>query len=442
MTHTNDAMSTMWAGISAVFRQSVERETFIAEGLRKDVHALQQQQLQLHKTVSNESIDVLSKPLRKKPLYAQKKALQANVAHLKNTVRERRALFCVLAALNEDLGGKEGILPIPKDLAALVDLTEDKVAECIDVINGVGDDREKMLNGMIHGALEEVTVLWDQLCMREAERTELLKFIEIKREGATATDGKKTVTVATLSSWVGRAAPTRSGELATDLCGGQNLQEIYEIVCHKRDKLQAEFNARLALQISEMTDFLHSLHAQYHTLTADPSYSTSQPYPNEISQALLNRIEADVSLMEKKIDGASSVLSLLKRREEILEAKGEMEVASQDKDRLRDRSRNMAQILLHEEKTRKAVRKELPHIEKKLLAFCRSFREENNAHFTYAGRPLESVLSGEEVPAGQQGGRRSTAAGAPGAATGRSGTRSPTPTRRGITPVRNRPPMR
>ncbi|KAJ9456791.1 Anaphase spindle elongation protein 1 [Diplonema papillatum] len=393
------AMSELWANMSAVFKSAIEKEK------QKHGHLMDQLSLAVSKAKQLEQklcwtpsvADTLEGPL-----VSQVSVVKAHTHELGMIFDERMSLFKLLHALHEDLGSK-GTLPIPTDTSLIVKVTEDEIDRCIEVINESALNREDFLKAALEHETAEVERLCAVLKIKESEKADFDRFLSevLQHDGESSVKKVTRLAVVQLHRTL-QAAPDKvyhPGKLAALVCGCEQLQEALNLTLDKKDKLLQEHQDRIALQVSETKFFLKSLWQEYFNLTTDPAYAKDiiekqRPIPDVATESNLTLVEGEVLEMEQKIESVKSIVAALRKRDEILKEKASMDRAAQDKDRLTDRSKNMAQVLIREEKVRNAIKKELPKIDKQLAQFCETYRAANgNQPFFYNGANLEAQLT-------------------------------------------------
>eukprot|EP01059_Diplonema_ambulator_P036600 TRINITY_DN9177_c0_g2_i1.p1 TRINITY_DN9177_c0_g2~~TRINITY_DN9177_c0_g2_i1.p1 ORF type:complete len:536 (+),score=107.98 TRINITY_DN9177_c0_g2_i1:43-1608(+) len=390
--HRSKVLSRLWKELSALLDATVEGEERVADDLRGKLMGLEVKCRQLEAALH-------CKPLETTPskgdLTSRIHAAQAHLSYLQQEHAERIKIFKILQLLNDDLNGKPSNLPIPTDLSLVADVSLDQIDRCIDTINAVSRDREAVLNNMLILENQKLDSLWDKLMVSTRERNDFSRFLNSLTDGHPSTNNViKAVTLDSLKGLTSMdLAKLKQGELAGMLCGCTDLQEALGLTQQQVKKAEEQYQRQLAVQVVETKELLLDLYKQYDNVRK-VSRPSAPKIPDDPTERNLALIEGDVLVMEKKLETVKTALSALSRRDELLKEKVAMEEAAKDKDRLTDRSRNMAQILLQEERTRKALKKELPKLEKTLKTFCESYRKENNGcPFVYNDSPLEDQLS-------------------------------------------------
>eukprot|EP01064_Diplonema_japonicum_P002407 TRINITY_DN11519_c1_g1_i1.p1 TRINITY_DN11519_c1_g1~~TRINITY_DN11519_c1_g1_i1.p1 ORF type:complete len:577 (+),score=113.16 TRINITY_DN11519_c1_g1_i1:63-1793(+) len=398
-----ETLSTLWSNMSSLLSSTVKEEEKKLSVLRETVDETLRACRELEAALKWPELIEASQG----SLSVQLSSAKQHLSSLSTAHEARLAAFSLLHDLNEDLGGKQGNLPIPSQVSLIADVSLDNLEECVNVMNLVSQDREATLNNLLILENERLDVLWDKLMIPTKDRNAFSTFLNglTHPDREVSDSGIKTVTVDRLMDWVDqhKGKEVEKGVLAAAFCGCADLQEALTLTQQQVEKAKLQYETQLSLQVTETKELLMDLWEQYFTLTKDNTYSRDvilreRPIPNDATESNLTLIEGEVLGMEQKLESVKSVLTALTRRDELLKEKEAMELASKDKDRLTDRSRNMAQVLLQEERTRKALKKELPKIEKFLKSYCDTYSRDNKGlPFIYKGLPLVDQLGSNDV---------------------------------------------
>ncbi len=101
----------------------------------------------------------------------------------------------------------------------------------------------------------------------------------------------------------------------------------------------------------------------------------------------LDYVEEEEEALKARLEHTSRVLELAAKRQALLDQRAEMDTAANDPSRLLAKGRGAASRLLQEEKLRKAVARDLPRMNAKLLELVEAWHEERRA----AGKPEERL---------------------------------------------------
>ena len=397
--HRGAAAAALWGGVSELLREAVRRELLVADALRTEA-AEEEAAVRRLETLLAEPAAAAAEA---STLTERRAFFAARRAALEKEHDERQECFEVAARLCDELGATTRLPPGGQH----EELSVATLEACVAAANEAAAGRERALRATVDGHMAAVRMLWEKLRVGASERTAFEGEVERALGcdgGGGGGGGARATTVAAVRAWVGRPLPQEEGALAAALCGCERLQEAAAAAAAAREALEVENRERMRLQVQETRGLLEALCTEYQELTGDERFAvqSAQASEGEPTEATLSIVEGEVLYMERRVEAVQGVAKLLQRREEIQRQRAEMEAASKDGSRLTDRSRNMAQVLLQEERVRKAVKKELPKVERQLAAFCRRYREENNGEeFMYKGAALEAQM-GEEGNGGEQ----------------------------------------
>eukprot|EP01065_Artemidia_motanka_P045711 TRINITY_DN6773_c0_g1_i1.p1 TRINITY_DN6773_c0_g1~~TRINITY_DN6773_c0_g1_i1.p1 ORF type:complete len:529 (+),score=167.22 TRINITY_DN6773_c0_g1_i1:55-1641(+) len=335
------------------------------------------------------------------PLVAQRDALRADIDRLGLVKADRLELFGTLrrvdAAIAADLaeGTRRPLRIEPAEaLPSAPDLSVARLEEMCTLCHRSQQARAEQLVQRCSELEAAAHVEWDKLREPAHSRRAFLASLPEHQPDADL----PALTTAALRQHQGREDA---------LLGANGAAERVSALQSKLEHIKAEFRDQLQAQVLETKGLLHKLWAEYWELTRDEAYNPSavignyddssavvRDFPDDPTEVNLALIESEVLQVQERCALVKSVVALLQRRDEILEARRQLDVAAQDKDRLLSKSRNMAAQLLQEEKTRNAVKRELPRLERQLHMFVVDFEAKSGLPFKYCGRSLLEQLPG------------------------------------------------
>eukprot|EP01063_Lacrimia_lanifica_P017178 TRINITY_DN2393_c0_g1_i1.p1 TRINITY_DN2393_c0_g1~~TRINITY_DN2393_c0_g1_i1.p1 ORF type:complete len:691 (+),score=195.41 TRINITY_DN2393_c0_g1_i1:90-2162(+) len=402
--HTSRVLAEVWGKVEEVLSSAFDAEAAYADGIHEQLEAQVKQIAHLAETLQLAAW----RPRGGDTLLDSAADAEEQRRRLEAVRDDRVAMVELLRGMHDELaepvpakdGGVKvtGAAPFPlsSDPPQLWhDLGAARVHDCVEAVNAAARDRLRTLRDSVAAEHDAVSAFWAKLTVQEAERARFKhRFQDLQPSGA-ARDAAKSVTETALRRWLD--APDADATPVAALCGLGGWEALAGFVRETRAGLESEWRTRLRLQIDETAELLRALWAEYHDLTKDAAFAPNavqqrRANPYDMTEGGLALVEGEVLDMEKRIETVKTIVAVLRKRDEILRQKTEMEAAAADTQRLTDRSRNMAQVLLHEEKLRKTIKTQLPKLEAQLHGFCRDYRSRHGHPFVYCGAPLEHQL--------------------------------------------------
>ena len=126
-----------------------------------------------------------------------------------------------------------------------------------------------------------------------------------------------------------------------------------------------------------------------------PARSNLVAYRAHMRQYIKN-VEDEATTLNRKLERIAKITPMLERRAKIIQEHNDME--KEGKSRLLNKRLNMASILLHEERVRRAVAKELPRINADLIACCDQWDREIRSPLVINGRCLRDSINQQYAP--------------------------------------------
>jgi hypothetical protein len=117
------------------------------------------------------------------------------------------------------------------------------------------------------------------------------------------------------------------------------------------------------------------------------------------SEEVLQAHTAEIERLQLRLEHYRPLLGMINRRETLRHERHELDVAAADPSRLLSKNRHMAQQLLHEEKLRKQIAKELPAVEARLKTALADWENRYQQAFLWEGKRYLDMLDDEEVAA-------------------------------------------
>eukprot|EP00667_Euglena_gracilis_P014588 EG_transcript_15124 len=176
------------------------------------------------------------------------------------------------------------------------------------------------------------------------------------------------------------------GSVLLDMAKDAELEERVRTLEQQLSQLKAESQQRISVQLVETSERLQQLWRQYHDLTG---HSLAGPVTEEVSEEALRDLQSRVADAQARVTEVGEAMGMLRRRDAILADEAEMLAAQNDPSRLMSKRQGMAQQLLREERTRRAVRTELPKLNAQLRRFAAEWPQRHGGEaFLYRGQAL------------------------------------------------------
>jgi len=304
------------------------------------------------------------------PLLERQRRLTDAVAGLTALIADRegelRALHQRLHHLHEVIGIPLGRSHALRGCKAFADTGPDlppaRQAEYRREIAELIDAKRKADEDIIEGLWAQIRALWTKLNISPAERAKL----------TTAVTG----------------VPAHTSDADGD---DRQREAAIEVMQGHLGRLQAEQQRMMAELVKETADMLRGLWQEYERITGE---RMAVELPMQSTESSVAVLEGLVLAMEDRLRSLEDVRKAYDRRKALLDEEAEMLRSQKDPDRLLSKKQNMAQLLLREEKSRNAIKRDVPKLEAKIRQLCAEWEAQHGGPVTLDGHDVLAVLDG------------------------------------------------
>lgn len=203
---------------------------------------------------------------------------------------------------------------------------------------------------------EEIALLWEKLHITEEEQ----RSFTVSVKGL----GMDTIT---------------KGEAEVGRLRKMKKERMGALVKEARDTITSLWNE------TNMDDFQRNSFQEFYVQEDD--YYTDN---------LLQHHDDYIQILQARLEQMRPILSIIRKREEILQERHEYEELQKNPDRLKQRGAALTRQLMIEEKMNRRIKKDLPKYTDVLVRKLNAWSKENNEPFLYSGEEYVNVIRRQE----------------------------------------------